>query len=135
MSLVGCVRVESKVERTLMLIQRTLAQQERRLTMIELRLTSVLSKLGHLAHVPELTIDWWQSNTNRTLNRMDEHVNRLLQSLQPIGSLQDVHSKLEQLLQLQPVAGGQENSGMTVEKESNTTTSSVIQNVVLEIGK
>lgn len=118
-----------------MQIQRTLAQQERRLTMIELRMSNVLSKLGHLAHVPELTIDWWESNSNRTLNRMNEHVNRLLQAVEPIGSLQEIHSKLEQLLQLQ-AAGTQEDSAMAVkELETNITTSSIKQNVVKEIGK
>lgn len=133
MCLLSCVASVS-LGYTLMQIQRTLAQQERRLTRIELRITNVARKLGHLAHVPELTIDWWESNSNRTLNRMDEHVNRLLQAVEPIGNLQEIHSKLEQLLQ---AAGTQEDNAMEVEKETNiTTTSSTTQNdVLVEIGK
>lgn len=119
----------STVDCKLTQIQRTQALQERRLHMIELRLSSVLSKLGHLTHVPELSISWWESNSNRTLNRMEEHVQQLLQSLAPIGSLQEIHSNLKQLLQLQ--------AQMTVEKETNTitTTKDNLMHKEVKVGK
>lgn len=119
----------STVECKLTQIQRTQALQERRLHMIELRLTSVLSKLGHLTHVGELSI----SNGNRTLNRMDEHVQQLLRSLEPIGSLQEINSNLQQVLQMQAAKEAQ----MTVEKETKTmkTTKEVLLPKDVEVGK
>lgn len=109
------------------------ALQERRLHMIELRLSSVLSKLGHLTHVPELSISWWESNSNRTLNRMDEHIQQLQRSLEPIGSLQEIHSNLKKLLQMQAANETQ----MTVEKEMKTiiTTKEDLMHKEIKVGK
>lgn len=123
----------STVECKLTQIQRTQALQERRLHMIELRLSSVLSKLGHLTHVPELSISWWESNSNRTLNRMDEHIQQLLRSLEPIGSLQEIHSNLKKLLQMQAANETQ----MTVEKEMKTiiTTKEDLMHKEIKVGK
>lgn len=115
-------------------IQRTQALQERRLHMIELRLISVLSKLGHLTHMQELSISLWENNSNRTLNRMDEHVQQLLRSLEPIGILQEIHSKLGQVLQMQTTKEAQ----MTVENETKTiltTTTKEDLHKVVEVGK
>lgn len=112
----------STVECKLTQIQRTQALQERRLHMIELRLTSVLSKLGHLTHVGELSISWCESNGNRTINRMDEHVQQLLRSLEPIGNLLEMQAAKE--------------AQMTVQKEMKTTTTNeVILPKDVEVGK